>query len=275
MSLYQSRRPSSGGFRLGPGMISPFIKVMLIANGVLFILQAIYPQLTRGLGLVPTEFFGDFPNRLYQPFTYMFLHGGFWHLFFNMFVLWMFGTEIELTWKSRSFGKFYILAGLAGALLTLIVNSSQAIPVVGASAAIYGVLIAYWLMFPNRTLYIYFLFPVKVKWAIPVIMLLGFLAGGGSIAHMAHLGGALFALVYLKLGSIQNLLPGFLSNMKRRRQESKLDKNRQRAEDIMKRVDAILDKINEVGIDNISAAERKLLEEASHHLSEENSAEDR
>jgi len=255
--------------------ISPFIKAMLIANGAVFLIQIIFPQLTRELGLTPAAFFSEFPNRLYQPFTYMFLHGGFWHIFFNMFVLWMFGTEIEFTWGSHPFGRFYVLSGLAGALLTLVVNSSQNIPVVGASAAIYGVLIAYWLMFPNRMLYIYFLFPVKVKWAIPAIMLLGFLAGGGNIAHMAHLGGALFALVYLKSDWRIRRMPGFFRNFKHRRKEAKLEKNRQKAEDIMKRVDAVLDKINEVGIENISPAERKLLEEASSHLSEENSTEDR
>ncbi|MEA2030865.1 MAG: rhomboid family intramembrane serine protease, partial [candidate division Zixibacteria bacterium] len=225
--------------------------------------------------LSPEAFFGEFPNRLYQPITYMFLHGGFWHIFFNMFILWMFGTEIEFTWGSRSFGKFYILAGLAGAALTLAVHSSQSIPVIGASAAIYGVLIAYWLMFPHRMLYIYFLFPVKVKWAIPAIMLLGFLVGGANTAHMAHLGGALFALVYLKPDWRMQRIPRFFRNFQRRRKEAKFEKNRQKAEDIMKHVDDILDKINEVGIENISPAERKMLEEASSHLSEENSTEDK
>ncbi|MBU8932837.1 MAG: rhomboid family intramembrane serine protease [candidate division Zixibacteria bacterium] len=275
MNPFEGKKSGLGGFRIGPGMISPFIKAMLVANVAMFLLQAVYPQVTRVLGLIPAEFFGDFPNKIYQPFTYMFLHGGFWHLFFNMFVLWMFGTEIELTWRSRTFGRFYLLAGLAGAVLTLIVSSSQMVPVVGASAAIYGVLIAYWLMFPERKLYIYFLFPVKVKWAIPAIMLLGFLAGGGNIAHMAHLGGAVFAFVYLKTDWRPRLISGFFRNFRRRRQESKQQKNRQKAENIMKRVDDVLDKINEVGIENISAAERKLLEEASLHLSEENSAEDR
>ena len=275
MRSYQYRGMSQGGFGIGPrGAISPFIKVLLIANTGMFILQNIFPQLTIALGLVPARFFADFPNLLYQPFTYMFLHGGFFHLLFNMFVLWMFGTEIEYVWGSKPFGRFYLLAGLSGALLTLVVHSSQMIPTVGASAAIYGVLIAYWFMYPNRLLYIYFLFPIKVKWAIPGMMLLGFLAGGANIAHMAHLGGALFAVVYLKADWRWLRFTDYFRTIKYKRKEAKLEKNRQKAEDIMKRVDAILDKINEVGIDNLTPAERKFLEEASTHLSEQNSTDE-
>ncbi len=264
-----------GGFGIGPGAISPFIKVMLLANVTIFIVQNLIPEFTRIFGLIPSQFFGDFPNWLFQPLTYMFLHGGFWHLAFNMFVLWMFGTEIEFAWGTKSFGRFYVLSGLSGALLTLIFNSGQAIPTVGASAAIYGVLVAYWFLFPNRYLYIYFLFPVKVKWAIPGMMILGFLAGGGNIAHMAHLGGALFALFYIKSDWRLGRVTRMFSGLRRRRAESKMEKNRQKAEDIMKRVDAILDKINEVGIEKLTPAERKFLEEASTHLSEQNSSDDR
>jgi membrane associated rhomboid family serine protease len=267
--FFNDQSPSRG-FGFGPEIISPFIKVMLIANVAVFILQAMYPQVTRALGLVPGEFFSDFPNRLYQPLTYMFLHGGFGHILFNMFVLWMFGTEIERTWGSKSFGRFYILAGLAGAILTLIVHSSQPHPTIGASAAIYGVLIAYWMMFPNRMLYIYFLFPVKVKWAIPGMMLLGFLFSGGNIAHMAHLGGIIFAFLYLKTDWRKGLFSSRIKNLRYKRKQVKLEKNRQQAEDIMKKVDAILDKINEVGIENLSKAERKFLDEASSELSRKN-----
>jgi membrane associated rhomboid family serine protease len=262
-----------GGTRIGPGRISPFIKYMLIANGAIFILQYVAPELTYYLGLTPRLFFADFPNALFQPLTYMFLHGGFFHLLFNMFALWMFGTEIELTWGSRRFGRFYVLAGLSGAILTLIVNPSLTNVVIGASAAIYAVLVAYWIMFPNRLLYLYFLFPIKVKWAIPGFMVLGFLFGGANIAHWAHLGGALFGLVYVKADWRWAAFGNRLKSWRYRRREAKLSKNRERAEDVMKRVDAILDKINRVGIDNLTKAERKFLEEASSELSRENGKE--
>lgn len=258
------------GFGFGPGTISPFIKWMIIINLAVFIIQNInvFPQLIWTLGLTPARFFAEFPNLLYQPFTYMFLHGSFGHIFFNMFILWMFGTEIEFNLKTRRFARFYLLAGLAGAVLTMIVKSSQSVPMVGASAAIYGVLAAYWVSFPNRYLYLYFLFPVKVKWAIPGMMLLGFLFGGPNVAHFAHLGGAVFGFLYCRSNWRFMSFTRKIKDLRYRRQSAKLEKNRQKAEEIMRRVDDILDKINEVGIENISKEDRKFLEEASSELSD-------
>jgi len=262
-----------GGYRgrsIGPGAVSPFIKLMMITNIAIFMIQELFNlPLREFFGLTPDRFFSEFPNLLFQPLTYMFLHADFWHVFFNMFVLWMFGTEIEFTWGKRSFAKFYILAGLSGAILTLIFQSELPVPVVGASAAIYGVLIAYWLMFPQRHVYLYFLFPIKVKWFIPAYMLLGFLAWSPNIAHFAHLGGAIFGLIFVKadwrIGSI-------LRKLRHKKHKAKFEKNLLKAEERMKRVDEILDKINEVGIDNISHEDRKFLDDASSRLSDEKSS---
>jgi len=251
---------------LGPGRPAPFIKAILISNILIFAAQYFYPRLTELFGLTPALFLGQFPNYFYQVVTYMLLHGGFWHLFFNMFTLWMFGTEIEYTWGTRSFGRFYVLCGLAGAALTLAVFPTQLVITIGASAAIYGVMVAYWLMFPQRYLYIYFLFPVKVKWAVPAFMILGFFFGGPQVAHMAHLGGALCGLAYIKLDWRWTRIGRKLKTLRYRLQEAKLEKKRQAAQEIMKRVDSILDKINEVGIENLSRADRKFLEEASVQL---------
>ena len=267
-----------GGYRglsIGPGAVSPFIKLMLISNLAIFMIQSLadYP-LSNILGLTPARFFAEFPNLLFQPFTYMFLHANFWHIFFNMFALWMFGTEIEFTWGKKSFAKFYILAGLSGAILTLIFQPELPFPVIGASGAVYGVLIAYWLLFPNRYLYIYFLFPVKVKWAIPGFMILGFMAGGGDIAHFAHLGGAIFGLIFVKANWRISRFGDVLKNFRHKKQEAKFEKNRLKAEDTMKRVDEILDKISDVGIDNISREDRKFLEDTSSHMSEEKSSDE-
>jgi membrane associated rhomboid family serine protease len=243
---------------------------MLIANGVVFVLQYIFgPQMNHLFGLTPARFFSEFPNLIHQPITYIFLHGGFFHLFFNMFVLWMFGTEIEYAWGSKSFAKFYFVAGLIGAALVLAVHSSQVIPTIGASGAIYGVFAAYWIMFPNRYVYLYFLFPVKVKWFVPGMMILGLLFSAGNVAHMAHLGGFLWGVVYLKSDWRLGRFSRFFKSLRHKRQTAKLNKKVQKTEEIMKRVDAVLDKINEVGIENISKADRKFLEEASSELSRE------
>jgi len=178
----------------------------------------------------------------------------------------MFGTEIEASLGTKAFGRFYMLSGLAGAALTLVVNYSQVIPVIGASGAIYGVLAVYWVMFPNRLVYIYFLFPVKVKWMVPGMMILGFLFGGSNVAHFAHLGGAVFGLLYMKSNWRWNWLGSKITNLRYKRQSAKLGKGREQATEVMRRVDEILDKINEVGIENISKADRKFLEDASSEL---------
>ena len=270
---------NQGGFgygrrlQFGPGALSPFIKWMLIVNGGVLILQFIFRgQLEPIFGLTPKLFFSDFPNWIFQVFTYMFLHStqSIFHIFFNMLVLWMFGTEIEFAWGSKRFGRFYILAGIAGAILTLIVFSGQMIPMIGASGAIYGVLVAYWFMFPNREL-MFFPLPirVRVKWAIPIFMLLGVFLSGANVAHMAHAGGAIFGVIYMKTDWRFASLTHKLKTFRYRRQEAKLEKRRHQADDVMKKVDAILDKINQVGIENLTKAERKFLEEASSELARE------
>ncbi len=223
------------------------------------------------LGLTPAAFFNEFPNRVYQIVTYMFLHstGHFFHLLFNMLVLWMFGTEIERAWGSRPFSKLYLLAGLCGGLLTLVIFPNQIIPTIGASGALYGVLVAYWFMFPNRVLYIWMILPVKVKWAIPGLFLISFLFSGGGVAHMAHLGGALFGVIYMKIDRTRFGPGRWINNLRHKRQEAKLNRNREKAQDAMSRVDTILDRINEVGMDNLTAEERRFLEDASSELSDQ------
>lgn len=268
MRPHNTYHGSPGGFRIGPGRISPVIKYLLIVNGVIFLIQMLSSiHLAGFFGLTPAKFFSEFPNYLFQPFTYMFLHATFFHILFNMFALWMFGTEIELAWGSRSFLKYYLYCGLGGALFSLVFNPGLAYPIVGASGAIFGILVAYWLMFPNRYLLFFFLFPMQVRWAIPLFAVLTFLASGPHVAHLAHLGGALVGLVYIKMDWRLHRFPRWIKSVRLNRKTAKLEKNRQKADEIMKRVDRILDKINEVGIENISKEDRKFLEDASQILS--------
>jgi len=268
MSQFQSRQSGFGGLSIGPGSISPIIKYLIITNVLVFIIQGFASfSMTRYFGLTPALFFSDFPNYLFQPITYMFLHGGFFHILFNMFALWMFGTEIEYSWGGSRFLRFYLYCGIGGALVSLIFNSNLNIPIVGASGAIYGILAAYWLMFPDRYLLIFFLFPMKVRWALPLFGLLNFIASGANVAHLAHLGGAVVGLMYMKSDwRVARFFNPFKS-LRHKHKKAKLEKNRQKAEEMMNRVDRILDKINEVGFDNISPDDRKFLEEASQILS--------
>ncbi len=252
------------------------IKILLIANALVYILQMIVgPKMTLIFGATPAKILQDL--SVYQLVTYMFLHGGLFHIAINMFVLWMFGPEIELAWGTKQFFKYYFLTGISGGIFTVMFQPNSVIPTIGASAAIYGVLVAYAMMFPNRTIYLYFLFPIKVKYAVILFVGLEFIASlGGNpdgIGHWAHLGGAVVGFLYIKLDWRLRRIFGALSprrwfgGIKYRQKNRKLEKNRQKTEEIMKRVDEILDKINEVGIENISEEERRFLGNASEILS--------
>lgn len=276
MRGYWQNQPRSYYGGGGGRSITPGIKILLITNAVVFLIQRVAGfEFTALMGVTPTMVLQDL--YFYQLFTYMFLHGGWFHLLINLFVLWMFGTEIELTWGTKRFFKYYFLTGIAGGVFTVMFQPNSTFPTVGASAAIYGLLVAYAVMFPNRTIYLYFLFPIKVKWAVILFIGLEMMAvlntQPDGIGHWAHLGGAVVGFLYLKadwrLGNFLRWFSPFYywKKIKYRRGHRKLQKNRQKTEEIMKRVDLILDKINEVGFDKITEEERRFLDDASEILS--------
>lgn len=136
--------------------------------------------------------------RVWQPFTYMFMHADLSHLFFNMFALWMFGSTMENFWGTKRFLIYYLLCGLGAGLITMFLPQSHT---VGASAAVYGLLLAFGMTFPNEYIYLYFLMPIKAKWFVigyAVIELFeGFFMSYDGIAHFAHLGGMLIGLLLI------------------------------------------------------------------------------
>src|SRR5919112_1056294 len=197
-------RPSTLSYSFGPGPMSPAVKWIIWANIGTFVATAAYRDLIYVLGLTPA----DVIQRLWlwQPVTYMFVHAGPTHILFNMLGVWMFGVELERMWGTRFFLKYYAICGVGAAATTII---ASAIPgfhqlydttTIGASGAIYGVLLAYGLYFPNRPIYIYAIFPVPAKWLVIItgaISLLMSLGGGGGVAHTAHLGGLVVGYLYL------------------------------------------------------------------------------
>jgi len=186
------------------GRVTPGIKGLIIANVAVFALQTAARLTDRG-GLEPI--FGLHPSVaflalwLWQLVTYMFLHSsnGLTHILFNMLFLWMFGTELERAWGTRLFLKYYFLCGIGAALTTSLLfwNSTT----IGASGAVFGIMLAYGMLFPNRQVYFAFLFPMRaisfvlLSVGIEVWSLLGLDDG---VAHIAHLGGMLFGYLYLK-----------------------------------------------------------------------------
>ena len=213
-----ARYPSSGyRIAVGPGGMSPAVKALLIANTAMFVVTSVVPStvagdIARWFGLLPEAVVTQ--GRIWQPFTYMFLHADVFHVLFNMLGLWMFGVELERMWGTAFFVRYYLVTGIGAALITIGVSllpvpwayHMYASVTIGASGAIYGLLLAYGLSFPNRPIYLYFLFQVPAKYFVMIVGAVAFFSSvsnqPGGISHAAHLGGLLVGYCYLRGRSI-------------------------------------------------------------------------
>lgn len=206
--IYQTRSFSFGG-----GAVTPAVKFLLIVNTAVFVLQIFFDRdLIPLFGLIPRLVWQDL--YLWQLFTYQFLHGGLFHLLFNMLALWMFGCALERRWGSEFFLKYYFVSVVGGGILNTLFVPAQIAPSIGASAGVYGILLAFGLIYPNQIVYFYFLFPIKMKyfvWIIGGIALYSSVTSGDSgIAHLAHLGGMVFGYLYLRGGNPWDWLRNYL-----------------------------------------------------------------
>ena len=217
-----SQQFSPTGFRVLPTVV----KNLLIINVLMFLATVTLERFNIDLnGILGLHFFKASAFRPYQIITYMFMHGNFGHLFFNMFALWMFGNTLENIWGSKRFLLFYMVCGIGAGLCQELVQYIQyatslanyanvdlggkIVPMatylnmmntVGASGAIYGLLLAFGMMFPDSMIYFYFLIPIKAKWFVigyAVVELISGLTGFDNVAHFAHLGGMLFGLLLI------------------------------------------------------------------------------
>lgn len=296
---YNYYRPSMfGGFSFFP----PVVKGLLITNAAVFLLTEFLGSLRldgislqyfiyRYFALLPLGD-GFLP---WQLLTYQFMHGGFWHLFFNMFFgLWMFGMEVEHMWGARKFLIFYLSCGVVAGLAQLILSPlfesplMGPVPTVGASGAVYGVLVAFGMMFPDRYIFLYFLIPVKVKYFVMFLIALGVLSIGDptNVAHLAHLGGALAGYLFVQYDRRHLPLGGLFSKIgwwwrsittdtgarKDDSDEATIldftdykEENKEGPDD-QKRIDEILDKISRAGYQSLTEEEKKVLFEASRKL---------
>lgn len=184
------------------------MKVLIGANVAIFVLQLMSSWVTATLGLKLPEVMGQF--QLWRLVTYMFLHSpsSIFHILFNMLALWMFGTELEGIWGTRYFVKYYFVTGIGAAVLTLLFSllpfplarSLQAYNIIGASGAVYGLLLAYGMYFPDRTILL-IVFPIAAKYFVMLMGLIALyssLAVSDGIASATHLGGLLVGYLYLK-----------------------------------------------------------------------------
>ncbi len=300
--MNNSYRPF-GGFSVFP----PVIKNLLIINVAVFFVQMLASNLKLGgepLGYLLNEWFalnplGEGYNfQVWQLITYQFMHGGFSHIFFNMFILWMFGMEVENIWGSKKFLYFYLICGISAGLAQLFISPLFSIPAItiGASGAIFGVMIAFAMLFPDRYIFLYFLIPIKAKYLIGLLFVLEiFWIGdaGSNVAHLAHLGGAVAGFIFILLDKnidvpfkrMMNINSGYGSSKPFQNPFSSFsDKFKKRSNDIeeanyydinqkkddekisQEEIDRILDKISESGYQNLSEREKRILFQASKKM---------
>lgn len=298
---------SPTGFRVLPTVV----KNLLIINVLMYLATITFANFDINLNnILGLHFFKASDFRIYQLVTYMFMHGNFGHLFFNMFALWMFGNTLENIWGSKRFLLFYMVCGIGAGLCQELVQyiqytttladyatvntGGQIIPMstylnmmttVGASGAIYGLLLAFGMMFPDSRIYLYFFIPIKAKWFVigyaVVELLMGF-GGTDNVAHFAHLGGMLFGLLLIlywrknpagpnknfrkwkdifqswKQKSQMKYTPYEEVRNEPRVPRSDEEYNRQKAEKERK-MDAILDKISKSGYASLTPEEKEYL----------------
>jgi len=261
-------------------MLTPMVKRLLIANTVVFALTLIVGQ------AFVFEWFAFQPSRIvfrpWGPLTYMFLHGDLGHLAINMLVLFFFGPPLEARWGEREFLRFFLICGLGGVALSFVFLPSS---IVGASAATYGVMLAFAMNWPNVPIYVFGVFPVLAKYLVGFMAVSTTLsavgsAQGSSVAHFAHLGGLIAGFLYLKADwRSGKALEGLqrAARKKRRlaivpRDEAEEEQHSARSaprekvrEDaaLYDKVDAVLDKISAEGMSSLNPAELKLLDEVS------------
>ncbi len=282
----------SGGFRFGHGFpMTPWVLKLLIANFVVFMATA-FQLLPQGV-LEWLEFqVPGFWLRPWTAVTYMFVHGSFSHIFMNMLALFFFGPPLEQHWGSRFFLKYYLITGLGGAVFSvLLFPLIGPTTMIGASGAIFGLLLAFALNWPDAKIYVYFVFPVPAKWFVGVLgafTLLSTVQGsGGGVAHWAHLGGLVTGFVFLRYGerigrtfqkTFYKQKPRHVtvergggkstadspppSTPRTRRRRSNVNG------DALDEVDRILDKIRESGMDSLTIKERAFLDEMSRQYKE-------
>jgi rhomboid family protein len=207
------RYPSSQyTVQFGPGPVTPAVKVLLIANIGMFVVTVFAPSVRLVLGLQPSSLIGSF--AVWQLVTYMFVHADMMHILFNMLTLWMFGVELERLWGTAFFSRYYAVTGVGAGLCTVLVSllpfgfsqqMYQAVTI-GASGAIYALLLAYALYFPHRQI-IFIIFPLPARVFVLILgsisLLLSVSNPGGGVAHIAHLGGLAIGYVYLRGNSLR------------------------------------------------------------------------
>jgi rhomboid family protein len=247
--------------------MTPWVLRLIIANGAVFLLSNAFPRVEYLFALVPSMIL----TRPWTVVTYMFLHGGFAHIFFNMLALFFFGPQVEARLGGRDFLWLYFLSGAGGAVASFIFMPN--VPVIGASAGVFGVMLAFAIYWPDAPIYIWAIFPIKAKWLVIIFVVLelffGVTGAESGIAHFAHLGGFASGWLFLKWRDRRlqrRLAPSTPSTLDRvsgklqREERSWRAMDRERLHELNRQeVNRILSKIDAHGVQSITEAEREFM----------------
>lgn len=293
-------RPSGfGGFSFFP----PVIKNLLIINVGVFLIQLIFDNinfngipgwyiLNRYFALNPINGIDSagmpYNFKIWQFLTYQFMHGDFTHILFNMFMLWMFGMELENIMGSKKFLAYYLLCGFGAGLFQIFLSpilSESLAPTIGASGAVFGIMIAFAMFFPDRYIFLYFLIPIKAKYLIAFLVVIEFLSVNEPtiVAHLAHIGGAVTGFLFILLDRRFDFQFSNLFGYSKRKTHFKFSsrfrkpsfskdieeaefydlESKDEEEITQEEIDRILDKISQSGYKNLTEREKRILFEAS------------
>jgi len=255
------------------------IRTLVLVNVVVYLLQSLSGKedvFFRLFGLVPSSFLSEL--MIWQPFTYMFFHAPFYssvgisHILLNMLGLWVFGRELEQAWGKNNFLKYYFVTGIGSGLVTFLFQINSDSPVIGASGAVYGVLLAYGLSYPNRMLYIWGIIPVKSLWLVIImgaIAFFGLLGNADGISHVTHISGMVIG--YFMLNKKWRWRE-ILFKIRKKTIEFQVQRHEEKvAKKIMlkKDIDLIIDKIQKEGFSSLTSKEKNKLYDASKNMSKQ------
>lgn len=278
------------------------IRVLLIANAVVFLIGLVLPGLRSVISaygaISPFDTFCDASgcyynltssalHQVWRYFTYAFIHGGFWHFLFNMMMLWMFGDEICDWLGERKFVGLYMFSAIFAGLFSIPFYLIGAIngPIIGASGALMGLFFAYYKLFPERRLLMFFVIPMKMKYAIWIMAFFDIMMSPSSdgIAHFTHLGGFIAGFIFMALFTGRGIFANGISNARVRVRKPRFkvytNENVEDAEvlegevfdmDDNRRLDEILKKVKEQGVQSLTSSEREFLLKKSKEMNGEN-----
>ncbi len=208
------------------GKLTPVVTQLIIINALVYVFMILAKDSTgllAYLGLIPSAIIEK--RYLWQFISYMFIHIDFWHIFFNLLFLWWFGCDIERNFGKKHFVRYYFLTGIGAGLFAFLIDLKSTIPIIGASGGIFGIFLAYAILFPNRKIYLWFVIPVKAKWVVLGTCLIEVFAlmstEQSGVSHSAHVGGVIAGLLwfgyYLKILRLMTLKSLFSGKSRKKR----------------------------------------------------------